>query len=59
MPPARCLVIEDSATGTRAGVAAGATVLGYCAHTDPRSLLAAGASLVFDDMARLARLIAG
>ena len=59
VPPARCLVIEDSATGTRAGVAAGATVLGYCAHTDPRSLLAAGASLVFDDMARLARLIAG
>jgi beta-phosphoglucomutase-like phosphatase (HAD superfamily) len=52
-------VIEDSATGTRAGVAAGATVLGYCAHTEPRSLLAAGASLVFDDMAQLARLLAG
>lgn len=28
--PARCLVIEDSAIGARAGLAAGATVWGYC-----------------------------
>lgn len=28
--PARCLVIEDTATGVRAGLAAGATVWGYC-----------------------------
>lgn len=55
--PERCLVIEDSPTGTQAGVAAGATVLAYCAHGDPRSLLAAGATMVFDDMARLARLL--
>ncbi len=54
----RCAVIEDTPTGTAAGVAAGATVLGYCAHTDPRELLAAGASAVFDDMRRLARLLA-
>jgi beta-phosphoglucomutase-like phosphatase (HAD superfamily) len=55
---ARCAVIEDTPTGTAAGVAAGATVLGYCAHTDPRALLAAGATAVFDDMRRLAALIA-
>lgn len=28
--PSRCLVIEDTATGVRAGLAAGATVWGYC-----------------------------
>lgn len=28
--PARCLVIEDSATGVQSGLAAGATVWGYC-----------------------------
>lgn len=57
LAPARCLVVEDSPTGTRAGVAAGATVLAYCAHSDPRSLLAAGAAMVFDDMAQLASLL--
>jgi beta-phosphoglucomutase-like phosphatase (HAD superfamily) len=51
--PARCLVVEDTPTGTAAGVAAGATVFGYCAHTEPRGLLAAGAGAVFDDMRRL------
>ena len=55
--PARCLVIEDTPTGTRAGQAAGATVLGYCGRTDPRLLLAAGATMVFDDMRRLAELL--
>ncbi len=52
--PHRCLVIEDTPTGTRAGVAAGATVLGYCARNEPAGLLGAGASMVFDDMAKLA-----
>jgi beta-phosphoglucomutase-like phosphatase (HAD superfamily) len=56
--PARCAVIEDTPTGTAAGVAAGALVLGYCAHTDPRALLAAGAAAVFDDMRRLPALLA-
>lgn len=55
--PTRCLVIEDTPTGTRAGLAAGATVLGYCGRTDPRQLLAAGATMVFDDMRRLAELL--
>jgi len=56
--PARCVVVEDTPTGTTAGVAAGMTVLGFCAHTEPRDLLAAGASAVFDDMRRLPALIA-
>jgi beta-phosphoglucomutase-like phosphatase (HAD superfamily) len=55
--PARCLVVEDTPTGTTAGVAAGATVFGYCAHTEPRGLLAAGAAAVFDDMHRLPSLL--
>lgn len=57
LPPARCVVIEDTPTGTAAGIAAGATVLGFCAHTDPRGLLAAGACAVFDDMRRLPALL--
>lgn len=57
--PSRCLVIEDTPTGTRAGVAAGATVFGFCARMEPRRLLQAGASVVFEDMAQLARLLAG
>lgn len=55
--PARCAVVEDTAVGTTAGVAAGMTVLGYAAHTDPRALLDAGACAVFDDMRRIAALL--
>jgi HAD superfamily hydrolase (TIGR01509 family) len=47
--PLDCIVIEDSANGVRAGVAAGMTVIGLCAasHLQPghaQRLLAAGAS---------------
>ena len=56
--PGRCAVVEDTPTGTAAGVAAGSLVLGFCAHTDPRALLAAGAHAVFDDMRRLPALLA-
>ena len=46
--PSHCLVLEDSASGTRAGVAAGMTVIGLCAgsHCRPdhaQKLTAAGA----------------
>lgn len=49
--PARCLVVEDSAVGVTAGVAAGATVWGLLAggHVHPdgeRTLLEAGAARV-------------
>jgi HAD superfamily hydrolase (TIGR01509 family) len=47
--PFDCIVIEDSANGVRAGVAAGMTVIGLCAasHLQPghaERLMAAGAS---------------
>lgn len=55
--PRRCAVIEDTATGTRAGVAAGATVFGYAQHNSPSDLLAAGATAVFNDMRHLPTLL--
>ena len=57
----RCLVVEDTVTGVTAGVAAGATVLGYsppeAGHDAPATLRAAGASLVFTEMAQLPALL--
>ncbi|HEX5306632.1 MAG TPA: HAD family phosphatase [Dyella sp.] len=55
--PAHCVVVEDSPTGIAAGVAAGMTVIGYAAHTPAERLVAAGAQLVFDDMAHLPALL--
>ena len=56
--PARATaVIEDSAVGTRAGVAAGATVLGYSRFTVAAELSAAGAVETFDDMSRAGALL--
>ncbi|ARP84348.1 HAD family hydrolase [Bordetella genomosp. 8] len=59
--PADCVVIEDSVTGVTAGVAAGATVLGYSpggpSHSPAAALLASGATAVFADMAQLPVLL--
>ncbi|MDR4534325.1 HAD family phosphatase [Glutamicibacter sp. PS] len=59
--PATALVIEDTVSGVRAGVAAGATVLGFCpggpAHTSPETLRAAGAQHTFSHMDQLAELL--
>lgn len=57
--PRRCAVVEDTPTGTRAGVAAGATVFAYAgaAHSDANALLAAGAAAVFSDMAMLPHML--
>ena len=55
--PERCAVIEDSAVGVRAGVAAGMTVLGYAAMSDPDALRAAGATHVFCRMEELPDLL--
>jgi beta-phosphoglucomutase-like phosphatase (HAD superfamily) len=36
-PPAGCVVIEDSATGIEAGLAAGMQVIGYSADPDHKA----------------------
>ena len=59
--PGRCAVVEDTITGVKAGVAAGATVFGYsppeAGHDAPAALRQAGASEVFVDMAQLPGLL--
>lgn len=61
--PARCLVIEDSEVGTRAGKAAGMTVYGFtganhvCPEAHAPRLQAAGADAVFNEMSALVGLI--
>ncbi|WP_245298764.1 HAD family hydrolase [Pseudotabrizicola sediminis] len=56
VPPADCVVIEDSPTGARAAQAAGMRCMGYAAHTPAERLSAVGAEPFFD-MADLPRLI--
>ena len=46
VPPARCLVIEDSISGVKAGVAAGCTVIGFVGIISADDLRAAGAHRV-------------
>ncbi|AVS82649.1 HAD family hydrolase [Paracidovorax avenae] len=57
VPPGRCLVVEDTVTGVTAGVAAGATVLGYSpvawGHDPAAALRAAGALEVIGAMDEL------
>nr|WP_221375391.1 HAD family phosphatase [Actinoplanes polyasparticus] len=60
--PARAAVVEDTVPGVTAGVAAGATVFGYCppdspAHHPPKALLDAGAAHIFTAMADLPALV--
>ena len=59
--PARCAVVEDTVTGVAAGVAAGATVFGYsppeAGHDAPEALRAAGAAIIFADMAELEKRV--
>ncbi|KPI09982.1 HAD-superfamily hydrolase, subfamily IA, variant 3 [Actinobacteria bacterium OK074] len=55
--PARCLVVEDSPLGVRAGVAAGMDVFGFTAMTPAERLLAEGATQLFGDMGELADLL--
>jgi HAD superfamily hydrolase (TIGR01509 family) len=55
--PCACAVIEDTSTGVSAGVAAGMTVFGYCAHTPAQRLIEAGAHCTFDRMSDLPGLL--
>lgn len=63
--PTSSVVVEDSEAGVRAGVAAGATVIGFTGGSHvveagyTARLLQLGAWRVIDDMAKLPRLLAG
>ena len=61
--PQRCVVVEDSVTGARAGLDAGAVVWGYApggpGHSSADALRALGAVRVFGDMAQLPQLLLG
>lgn len=54
--PARCVVIEDTATGASAGIAAGMRVLGYAPSGENPRLKAVGAE-IFRDMAEVPGLL--
>ena len=54
--PRDCVVVEDSALGTRAGIAAGCRVMGF-AHETPASLLQAEGATPFARMQDLPRLL--
>ncbi|MCK6481028.1 MAG: HAD family hydrolase [Planctomycetes bacterium] len=58
VPPARCLVVEDSVPGVRAAVAAGMAVLGFADLTPEEDLAAAGAR-TFRRMEDLPALVRG
>jgi len=55
--PARCLVIEDTSTGAQAGLAAGATVWGYCPQGHGRAFDGLPVARVFRHMAELAQAL--
>jgi HAD superfamily hydrolase (TIGR01509 family) len=52
--PSRCLVIEDTATGVRSGLAAGATVWGYCPAGHGRAFEGLPVARVFRHMDEMA-----
>ncbi|MCH2067200.1 HAD family hydrolase [Shimia sp.] len=54
--PARCVVIEDSTSGAKAGKAAGMRTLGYVAESNP-TRLAPICDVLFDDMRKLPKLL--
>jgi HAD superfamily hydrolase (TIGR01509 family) len=61
VPPGLCAVVEDTVTGVTAGMAAGATVIGYSppefGHDAPHALRQAGATYILSAMADLPGLL--
>jgi HAD superfamily hydrolase (TIGR01509 family) len=62
VPPASCIVIEDSVPGVQAAVAAGMRAIGFtggehCLSSHAERLRAAGASAIAADMASLSALL--
>ncbi len=57
VPASHCAVIEDSTIGTRAGVAAGATVIAYCPAGQEEPLKQAGALYTFRRMEELPKVL--
>jgi sugar-phosphatase len=53
VPPARCLVVEDSITGVASGKAAGCTVIGSPGLVTAEALIAAGASRCVTSLAHV------
>ncbi|MCK7623578.1 HAD family hydrolase [Streptomyces sp. RS10V-4] len=55
--PGRCAVVEDSPLGVQAALAAGMDVYGFTAMTPAEKLTAAGATVLFAEMAELPELL--
>jgi HAD superfamily hydrolase (TIGR01509 family) len=59
LAPGDCVVIEDSVSGIRAGVAAGCRVVGLATSYEPEDLLSCGAHAVARDYGEMTRLLIG
>jgi HAD superfamily hydrolase (TIGR01509 family) len=57
VPPAACVVVEDSVAGVEAARRAGMRCLGYAGGLTPASWLTGPGTTVFDDMAALVPLL--
>jgi beta-phosphoglucomutase-like phosphatase (HAD superfamily) len=57
VPPARCVVVEDSPLGIQGANAAGMRVIGYADLMPAERLKSAGATTVVDNPSQLAALL--
>jgi beta-phosphoglucomutase-like phosphatase (HAD superfamily) len=55
--PQECVVVEDSAPGVAAALAAGMRVLAYSGGVTPASSLSLPGAILFDNMRRLPELL--